>query len=63
MIKGGIGCPFCHEYQHLKFAQLRWPKGETEQAVYVCEHCGQGIQNHQKHWMLPRWRVAGERNG
>jgi phage terminase large subunit GpA-like protein len=26
--------------------------------VYVCEHCGQEIQNHQKQWMLARgqWR-------
>ena len=60
-----VPCPYCHEYQHLKFAQLRWPKGETEQAAYVCEHCGQAIQNHQKHWMLPRgeWRASAEGDG
>ena len=44
--------------QVLKFAQLRWPKGEPEKAVYVCEHCGQEIQNHQKQWMLARGAVA-----
>jgi phage terminase large subunit GpA-like protein len=55
-----VPCPDCSEYQLLKFEQLRWPKGQPENAVYVCEHCGQEIHNHQKHWMLPRgeWRPA-----
>ena len=60
-----VPCPVCREFQVLKFAQLRWPKGQPEKAVYVCEHCGQEIQNHQKQWMLPRgeWRrnAAGRR--
>ena len=53
-----VPCPVCREYQVLKFAQIRWPKGEPEKAVYACEHCGQEIQNHQKQWMLARgqWR-------
>ena len=53
-----VPCPICREFQVLKFAQLRWPKGHTEKTVYVCEHCGQELQNHQKQWMLPRgeWR-------
>jgi phage terminase large subunit GpA-like protein len=53
-----VPCPLCREYQVLKFPQLHWPKGEPEKAVYICEHCGQEIQNHQKHWMLTRgqWR-------
>jgi len=59
-----LPCPVCREFQVLKFAQLRWPKGQPEKAVYVCEHCRQEIQNHQKQWMLPRgeWRkgVAGD---
>src|SRR5512146_2820506 len=55
-----VPCPTCREFQVLKFPQLRWPKGQPEKAVYVCEHCGQEIQNHQKQWMLPRgaWRVV-----
>jgi phage terminase large subunit GpA-like protein len=54
-----VPCPLCREYQVLKFPQLQWPKGEPEKAVYICEHCGQEIQNHQKHWMLARgqWRA------
>lgn len=53
-----VPCPRCQEFQTLKFAQVRWPKGEPEQAVYVCEHCGGEIENHQKHWMLAQgeWR-------
>ena len=55
-----IPCPVCREFQVLKFAQLRWPKGDPDRTVYVCEHCGQEIQNHQKQWMLPRgqWRAT-----
>jgi phage terminase large subunit GpA-like protein len=55
-----VPCPHCNEYQTLKFPQIRWPKGEPELAVYVCEHCGGEIENHQKHWMLAEgeWRPA-----
>jgi phage terminase large subunit GpA-like protein len=54
-----VPCPVCREFQVLKFAQIRWPKGQPDKAVYVCEHCGQEIQNHQKQWMLARgqWRA------
>jgi phage terminase large subunit GpA-like protein len=53
-------CPHCSEFQTLKFPQFRWPKGEPQLAVYVCEHCGEEIEDHQKHWMLARgeWRPA-----
>jgi len=55
-----VPCPHCNEHQTLKFAQVRWPKGEPEKAVYVCEHCEGQIENHEKHSMLPRgeWRPA-----
>ncbi|HZT29424.1 MAG TPA: phage terminase large subunit family protein [Bryobacteraceae bacterium] len=60
-----VPCPICREFQVLKFPQLRWPKGEAEKAVYICEHCGQEIQNHQKQWMLPRgqWRATAKGDG
>jgi phage terminase large subunit GpA-like protein len=60
-----VPCPVCRESQVLKFPQLRWPKGEPEKAAYVCEHCGQQIQNHQKQWMLPRgtWRATAKGDG
>jgi phage terminase large subunit GpA-like protein len=55
-----VPCPRCKQYQILQFAQLRWPKGEPERAVYICEHCEGEIGNHQKHWMLPQgeWRAG-----
>ena len=60
-----VPCPLCKEPQILKFAQLRWPKGKPERAVYICEHCGQEIQNHQKQWMLERgqWRPRAAGDG
>jgi phage terminase large subunit GpA-like protein len=60
-----VPCPVCREFQVLKFPQLRWPKGQPEKAAYVCEHCGQQIQNHQKQWMLPRgqWRATAKGDG
>ena len=60
-----VPCPTCKEYQVLKFVQVTWPKGKPEEAVYTCEHCGAGIENHQKHWMLPRgeWRPGAAGDG
>ena len=60
-----VPCPTCREFQILKFAQLRWPKGDPQSAVYICEHCGQEIRNHQKHSMLARgeWRAGAKGDG
>src|ERR1019366_327070 len=56
-----LPCPAFRAYQVLKFAQLRWPKGQMDTAAYICEHCGQEIQNHQKHWMLAQGQRSEER--
>jgi phage terminase large subunit GpA-like protein len=55
-----VPCPLCNEPQILLFAQVRWPKGQPERAVYICEHCQGEIQNHEKHWMLAEgeWRAG-----
>ncbi len=60
-----VPCPTCREFQILKFAQLRWPKGDPQSAVYVCENCGQEIRNHQKQSMVARgeWRAGGKGDG
>ena len=64
-----LPCPRCTFMQVLRFEQLRWPKGEPQKAVYICESCGVEIQNHQKNMMLPRgeWRAHaigdGKRRG
>jgi phage terminase large subunit GpA-like protein len=57
-----VPCPYCGEFQILKFAQLRWPKGCPDEAVYACEYCGIEIENHQKQGMLTRgeWRPSSE---
>ncbi len=33
-------CPYCGEYQTLKWAQVRWSEGNPETAFYECEHNG-----------------------
>src|SRR5580698_5426011 len=55
-----VPCPLCNEPQILQFAQVRWPKGAPELAVYICEHCQGEIQNHEKHWVLAEgeWRAG-----
>jgi len=60
-----VPCPHCNQHQTLKFAQLKWPKGKPDEAVYICEHCGAAIENHHKHWMLPRgeWRAGANGDG
>jgi phage terminase large subunit GpA-like protein len=60
-----VPCPTCREFQILKFAQLRWPKGDPQSAVYGCEHCGQAIRNHQKQSMLAggEWRAGAKGDG
>ncbi len=60
-----VPCPYCDQHQTLKFAQVRWPKGKPEVAVYVYDYCQSEIENHQKHWMLPRgeWRREAPGSG
>jgi phage terminase large subunit GpA-like protein len=60
-----LPCPHCREHQVLKFSQLRWPPGEPDNAVYICEHCHAKVENHQKHWMLGQgqWRAEAAGDG
>ncbi|MGI9303358.1 MAG: phage terminase large subunit family protein [Gammaproteobacteria bacterium] len=51
-----VPCPRCDHFQHLVWANVRWPKGEPEKAHYVCESCDQAIQHKEKFDMV----VAGE---
>lgn len=65
-----VPCPHCGHYQWLRFAQLRWPRGEPASVLYHCEACDTGIAEHHKTTLLaagvwlamapkPRGRVAG----
>ena len=67
VIKGGIGFRVrrATSFKFCGFLKVRWPKGKSEEAVYICEHCTAEIQNHKKQWMLARgeWRAAGAGDG
>ncbi len=48
-----VPCRKCGLFQHLVFANLKWPKGQPTKAVYECEGCGHGIEeNRNKTFML-----------
>ena len=58
-----LPCPECGEFQILEWRQVRWPKGEREKAFYLCIHCGNEIQDHQKGWMLENGKWIAEAQG
>jgi phage terminase large subunit GpA-like protein len=43
-----VPCPDCGEFQNLKWAQIKWPKGKPESAYYACEKCGSVWEDYQK---------------
>lgn len=56
-----VPCPHCKELQVMKFEHLVWSKTtsadgkkvhQPETAVYMCQHCGVGIEERFKTWML-----------
>lgn len=53
-----VPCLSCGHMQHLRWAQVRWPKGEPTLAKYHCEECDHGHENWQKTKMLDagEWR-------
>ncbi len=55
-----VPCPHCDEFQRLVWAQVHWPDGSPEAAVYVCQHCGAEITEAQKGGMLAagEWRAS-----
>lgn len=60
-----VPCPHCDEMQALEWAQLQWPEGQPQRAVYVCPHCGAEIHDHQKTAMLAagQWVPTAEGDG
>jgi phage terminase large subunit GpA-like protein len=55
-----VPCTHCGEFQRLVWANVRWPDGRPEQAVYVCQHCGVELTDADKPTMLERgeWRSS-----
>jgi phage terminase large subunit GpA-like protein len=58
-----LPCPECGEFQILEWKQVRWPKSDREKAHYICIHCENKIQNHQKGWMLENGKWIAEAEG
>jgi phage terminase large subunit GpA-like protein len=50
-------CPHCDEFQRLVWANVRWPDGQPEEAVYVCQHCGAEIDEAGRLEMILRLDV------
>ena len=55
-----VPCPGCGAFQKLIWSQVRWPEGQPELAVYVCQHCGKEVDEAGKLEMLLRgeWRAT-----
>jgi phage terminase large subunit GpA-like protein len=55
-----VPCPHCGAIQWLKFDRLRWQKGRSETAEYICEGCETAIAEHHKTAMLEagEWRAT-----
>jgi phage terminase large subunit GpA-like protein len=47
-----VPCPECDHKQVLKFARLRWEKGQPDTVRYICENCEFPIPHHMKRWMI-----------
>lgn len=65
-----VPCPHCGEFIELKFAQIRWPDDneklsaadKAEFAQYICQECGNTINDSDKMEMLQkgRWETVKE---
>lgn len=58
-------CPKCGERQWLKWAQVKWPEGDTREAWYECEHCNAHLTNDERVEMVKKgeWRATAPFNG
>ena len=59
-----VPCTHCGEFQRLMWANVRWPDGQPERAVYVCQHCGVELTDATSRAMLERgeWRSGRSRS-
>ncbi len=64
-----VPCPHCGHLQELKIEHLRWEKGtdehgrkvhKPETAVYMCQGCGEAIEEHHKPRMLADVAMGGQ---
>lgn len=48
-----VPCPHCDKAQVLKFANMKWPKGQPELAHFICaDGCGKEIGYEHQRWMI-----------
>jgi phage terminase large subunit GpA-like protein len=53
-------CPHCGEHHELKWADIKWPKGEPAKASWWCPSCGTEAEERHKLAMVEngRWRAT-----
>jgi len=59
-----VPCPDCSELQILKWKNIKWPKGQPEDAYYKCKKCGSKWEDHQKAEILKngKWIAQNPNN-
>ena len=59
-----VPCPDCSELQILKWKNIKWPKGQPENAYYKCKKCGSHWEDHQKAEILKngKWIAQNPNN-
>jgi len=64
-----VPCPHCHGidgndgYFEIKMDQLRWDKGDYENVLLYCPHCGTGIEEYHKTKMLAAGKWVAQNPG
>lgn len=58
-----VPCPHCGHMQWLRWAQLKWPKENSDAVAYECEQCATLIEERHKATMLPRGVWIAENPG
>ena len=58
-----VPCPHCKEYQSLKWNNLKWPEGKPQEVRYMCEFCGEAIEEHHKTKMLAEGKWVSRNPG
>lgn len=60
-----VPCPVCNTYQVLKWGNVRWPQGEPDKSVIVCESCGKHLTDADKVKIIKsgEWRAEAPFKG
>ena len=60
-----IPCKHCHEYQTLKWSNVRWQDDDPETASYLCQECGVLWSDSDRRWSIRngQWQASEEFRG